>query len=111
NYWEDPTTGPALAALLRSAMTNAEAAVLLREFVVHELFARMATSLDTDGPNLRLELAAAQLVGVAVLRNILHVEPIASASIDERVPGVGPPLDGSRRPRPGAAQPAPAAAH
>jgi AcrR family transcriptional regulator len=100
NYWEDPTTGPALAALLRSAMTNAEAAALLREFVVHELFARMANTLDSDGRDLRVELAAAQLVGVAVLRNILGVEPIASAPIDDLVAWVGPRLDTYRNEHP-----------
>jgi AcrR family transcriptional regulator len=92
-YWEDPTTGPALAALLRSAMTNDEAAALLREFVAHELFSRVAARFGADKPELRIELAAAQLIGIALLRNILRVEPISSASVNDLVAWVGPALE------------------
>jgi AcrR family transcriptional regulator len=92
-YWEDPTTGAALAALLRSAMTHAESAALLREFVVHDLFARLAGLVGGRDADLRVELAAAQLVGVALLRYILRVEPIASAGTTELVAWLEPALD------------------
>jgi AcrR family transcriptional regulator len=97
SFWDDPTTGPALAALLRSAMTNAAAANLLREFVVHELLGRVAGLFEAEQPELRIELAAAQLVGVAMLRHILRVEPLCSASLDELVARVGPTLEAYRR--------------
>jgi len=96
-YWEDPTTGPALAALLRSAMTNVEAAALLREFVAHELFGRVAAQFAPDQTQLRVQLAAAQLVGIAVLRNLLQLEPISSAPIENLVAWVGPNLERYRR--------------
>src|SRR5438874_8196984 len=38
--WDDPTTRASLAGVLRSAMTHDASAALLREFVVHQLFAR-----------------------------------------------------------------------
>ena len=93
SYWEDPTTGPALAALVRSAMTNTQASALLREFIVHQMFSRVAGLFGAGGAELRLEAAAAQLVGVAVLRHILQVEPISSASLEELVALVGPALE------------------
>ena len=93
DYWEDPTTGAALAALMRSAMTHAESAALLREFVAHQLFARLTGLVDGPDATLRIELAAAQLVGVALLRYILRVEPIASASIEQLVTRLGSALD------------------
>jgi AcrR family transcriptional regulator len=92
-YWEDPTTGAALSALMRSAMTHAESAALLREFVAHELFARFAGFVHGLDANLRVELAAGHLVGVALLRYILRVEPIASAGIEELVTLLEPALD------------------
>jgi AcrR family transcriptional regulator len=92
-YWEDPTTGPAFSALLRSAMTHAESASLLRAFVSHELFSRIAGMLGGPDAGLRVELASGHLVGVAVLRYILRVEPIASVSVAELVTRLEPALD------------------
>jgi AcrR family transcriptional regulator len=92
-FWEDPTTGPALAALLRSATTHAESAALLREFVVREPFARLTGLIAGPDADLRVELAAGQLVGVALLRYILRIEPIASAGIDDLTARLEPALD------------------
>jgi hypothetical protein len=78
---------------MRSAMTHPESSALLREFVAHELFARLAGFVDGPDANLRVELAAAHLVGVALLRYILRVAPIASAGIEELVTWLGPALD------------------
>lgn len=99
SYWEGPTTGPALAAMLRSAMTHAESAALAREFVVQELFARMAGRIRGPGAGLRVELASAHLVGVALLRYILCVEPIASASVEDLVSWLEPALERYLQPR------------
>jgi AcrR family transcriptional regulator len=92
-YWEDPTSGPALTALLRSAMTHTESAALLREFVGHQLFSRMAGLVGGADAGLRVELASGHLVGVALLRYILRVEPIASVSVDELVARLQPALE------------------
>jgi AcrR family transcriptional regulator len=100
-YWESPTTGPALAALLRSAMSHAESAALLREFVGQQLFSRVAGALTGPDARLRVELASAHLVGVAVLRYILRLEPIASASVEELVACVEPALERYLNPGPG----------
>lgn len=93
SYCEDPSTGPALAALLRSAMSHAQSATLLREFVGRRLFAAIATQMSSPNASLRVELASAQLIGIAVLRYILRVEPIASATVDELVDWVEPVLE------------------
>ena len=74
-YWEDPQTRAPLLALLRSAMTHEPSATLLREFVVREMFAPIAGLVDGPHARLRLELAAAHLVGVAVLRYALPSSP------------------------------------
>ena len=91
-FWEDPRTRAPLLALLRSAMTHEPSATLLREFVVREMFAPIAGLVGGPDPRLRLELAAAHLVGVAVLRYALGVEPVASAGVDELVRQLTPSL-------------------
>ena len=91
--WDDPETSPRLLALLRSAMTNESFARLLREFVVTQLFRHLMEVVEGPDRELREELAAAHLLGIAILRLVLRVEPLASASIDQLVAQVGPTLD------------------
>jgi AcrR family transcriptional regulator len=98
SYWQDPSTAQVLAALMRSAMTHAEAATLLRDFVAHQLFARLADSISGADAGLRVDLAAGHLVGVALLRYILQVEPIASTNTDELVARMTPVLEGYLQP-------------
>jgi AcrR family transcriptional regulator len=97
-YWDDPVTGPALLALLRSATSHETSAGLLREFLGRRLFQHVTSLLDGPDVDLRIDLAAGQLVGVAVLRYGLRVEPIASRSIDELVEWLAPTLNGYLRP-------------
>jgi AcrR family transcriptional regulator len=91
-YWEDPRTRAPLLALLRSAMTHPAAATLLREFVVREMFEPLAGLVAARDARLSLELAAAHLLGVAVLRYALRVEPLASVPVDELVRELTPSL-------------------
>jgi AcrR family transcriptional regulator len=94
HFWEDPVTRAPLLAVLRSGMTHAASATLLREFVARDLFGHITGLLDGPQPELRVDLASAQLIGVAVLRYALQIEPLASASIDELVRWLGPTLNG-----------------
>lgn len=91
-FWEDAATRASLLAVLRSAMTHETSAALLREFVVRSLFVPVIGLAPGPEAALRVNLAAGQLVGVAILRYILQVEPVASASIDELVDWLGPVL-------------------
>ena len=89
--WESPAGSP-LLALIRSVVANESAATLMREFVSREILARVAEALELDQPQLRASLAASQLIGLAMLRYVIKVEPLASAS-PRRVAGwIGPTL-------------------
>jgi AcrR family transcriptional regulator len=88
--WNDPDTADAIAALTRSAFSHDEAASLLREFLGREIFGRLAPHLRGRNALLRAELAGAHLVGLAVSRYIVGVEPLASASDKVVVAAVGP---------------------
>jgi Tetracyclin repressor-like, C-terminal domain/Bacterial regulatory proteins, tetR family len=94
DFWEDPTIRPSLLALLRSAMSHETSAALLREFVTQELFTQVANMLSGPSTRLRVNLASAHLIGVAVMRYGLYVEPIASLSKADLVVWLTPALNG-----------------
>jgi hypothetical protein len=48
-------------------------------------------------PAMKTELVAAQLIGVAVLRYVVEVEPIASASVDDVVELAAPSIRATLR--------------
>jgi AcrR family transcriptional regulator len=89
--WDSPAGSP-LLALIRSAVGNEEGAALLREFVTREVLGRLARALELDQPQLRAALVAGQLVGLAMIRYVVKVEPLASASAAELVAWLGPTL-------------------
>lgn len=89
--WADPDFRTPMLGMLRSALTGEQGAAMLREFVGSALLARIA---EAAGPvdRLRLEAAAAQMVGVVLLRHVVRMEPLASATEDEIVAVVAPTL-------------------
>ena len=64
--------------LLRSVATNERAATMLREFISREVLGQVAAALKLPEPQLHAALAGSQLVGVALMRYVLKLEPVAS---------------------------------
>lgn len=91
--WEDETTRPQLLSVLRSAMTHEDAAALLRAFVGREVLGPVARRLAVADAEVRVPLAAAQLIGVAMLRYVVRVEPLASLPTEDLVTRLAPVLD------------------
>jgi AcrR family transcriptional regulator len=91
--WDSPR-GATAAALLRSAVTNEWSARMLREFIITQILRRAVKQLDLDAPEgpLRASLVASQLLGLAMARYILKVEPLASATADQLARAVGPTI-------------------
>lgn len=87
--WDSPAGSPILA-LIRSVVGSERAALELREFVNREVLARLAAAIELDRPQLRATLVAGQLIGLAMLRYVVKVEPLASASEDEIAAWLGP---------------------
>jgi len=78
----------AIIALVRSAVSNDKAAAMLREFLTAELLPRLTGRPDAQ---LRASLIIAHLIGIAVLRHVLRVEPLAKATPGEIV-GLAAPV-------------------
>jgi len=78
----DASRNPVIA-LVRSAVSNERAATMLREFLTAELLPVIARFTRLPDARLRSALVIAHLMGIAMLRHVLRVEPIAKATPDE----------------------------
>ncbi|MEV4755561.1 TetR family transcriptional regulator [Micromonospora sp. NPDC049559] len=89
--WDSPF-GTAGVALLRSAVSNEWTARLMREFLVTQILRRAMSQLELppDEAPLRTSLVASQLLGLAMARYVLRLEPLASAPAETVVATVGP---------------------
>jgi AcrR family transcriptional regulator len=90
--WDDPVVLPRLLAVLRSAVTDPEAGKLLGTLFTRQGPVQLLRALGADQPDLRAELVGTQLVGLAVARHVLRVEPLASADHETIVAAVGPTM-------------------
>jgi AcrR family transcriptional regulator len=90
--WDDPLVLPRLLGVLRSAVTDPEAAKLLGVLFTRQGPVQLLHAIDADQPDLRAELVGTQLVGLAVARHVLRVEPLASADHETIVAAVGPTM-------------------
>lgn len=88
--WENPATREPLLAIVRSAVNNETAARLFRGVVTRMLLPRVTGALGSEDRELRAELAVAQLVGTALLRYVIKVEPLASADLETIVARLAP---------------------
>jgi AcrR family transcriptional regulator len=90
--WEQPETRDGLAGIMRSAFSHEDAAALLRAFLGSEVFGRLAPSIGGEDAELRVALAGSHLVGIAVARYVVKVEPLASADPETVIAAVGPTI-------------------
>ena len=88
--WEPPEVRVRLLAMLRSAMTNDTAMTMMRDFLTREVFEPITEALGVSDARLRATLVGSQFVGLAMMRYMVCLEPLASASIDELVAAIGP---------------------
>ncbi|WHT23315.1 TetR family transcriptional regulator [Crossiella sp. CA-258035] len=79
-----------LVMLTRSAPTDPKSEALLREFIDREITDRLAALLGTPDAALRAGMVNVQILGLAVARYIVRIEPIASSSADELATMFGP---------------------
>ncbi len=89
--WEQEAARASLLGILRSAMGGEDqAAEAFRQFLTTSVLEQISPLIGGDNPRLRALLMASQLVGVAMTRYVMRLEPIASAPIEEIVELVAP---------------------
>jgi hypothetical protein len=89
---DSPEGSTRLRAILGAAVVSEAGARMVREFVSRELLGRVAAQLTVDRPELRATLSASHLLGILLVRIVIRVEPLASASQDDVVAFVAPTI-------------------
>jgi AcrR family transcriptional regulator len=81
-----------MQSLLRSALTDEHVLRMVREFMLETTLSPIVAELAPDRPRLRATLLASQVIGLAFVRHIAELEPLASADQDTVVAAVAPTL-------------------
>jgi len=86
--WATPEGRTPFVAMLRAAATNEQVALMMRQFIEHAVLAQVARALDV--PRIRVTGIAAQMMGVALLRYVIKLPPLADADDEEIVALLAP---------------------
>jgi hypothetical protein len=89
---ESPRTQRRALALVRGSVSNARAGRRFYALVNRVVLNPVARAMGVQTSAIRMELVGSQLIGLAMIRYVLKVEPLASLSVDELVPLMAPPL-------------------
>jgi AcrR family transcriptional regulator len=91
--WDSPA-GSTAAALIRSAVQHDWSARMLREFLVSQILRRAQRELDIDPAEAptRASLVATQMAGLAMIRYIVKIEPMASMPAEDVIRHIGPTI-------------------
>lgn len=99
--WRDPEHEPVLRAVMQIAGIEPTTREKLRQMVERSIMGAAAQALSEDERALRSGLIAAQLMGLAFMRFIWKIEPLASMPDDDIVTAIAPTvqryLDGDIR--------------
>ncbi len=91
--WEQPESRQALLGQLRVSFETGQPPPM-GEFVFDAIISRIGEFLDGPNAELRMELAASNLIGIAILRYVVALEPLASADVDSLVAEIAPRIRG-----------------
>jgi AcrR family transcriptional regulator len=89
-HWEEGGVFEPFLALWRSAAIQPQARKVLHDSLAGPIAKRVAAEFGVADAELRVELVASHLAGLAFARYQLKIEPIASTSIEDLVAWLGP---------------------
>ncbi|HEY2503011.1 MAG TPA: TetR family transcriptional regulator [Mycobacterium sp.] len=88
-HWEEGAVFEPFLTLWRSAAIHPQARKVLHDSLAGPIAKRVAAEFEVADAELRVELVASHLAGLAFARYQLRIEPIASAPIEDLVVWVG----------------------
>jgi AcrR family transcriptional regulator len=93
SVWDSPA-GSTAVALIRSAVQHEWSARMLREFMVTQILRRAVKALDIDPAeaSVRSSLVATQIMGLAMARYIIKIEPMVDMAPEAVVRLIGPTI-------------------
>jgi AcrR family transcriptional regulator len=93
DLWNSPASRDPMLAVMRSALSYGDAARLLSEFISSQVVRRLAVAIEISDPDLRGTLVGGHLLGLAIARYVVRVEPLASVPAEVVVAAVGPTVE------------------
>lgn len=81
-----------VVGILRAATSEPEAARLIRELLTSQLLAPVAEHIGAGDARYRAALCASQMVGLALARYVVQIDPLAERSVDDLVAALAPTL-------------------
>lgn len=90
--WETDEGRALMQSLLRSALTDDHVLRMLREFMLKTVLTPIAAELAPDRHELRAALLVSQVIGLAMVRYVVRVEPLASADHGTVIAAISPTL-------------------
>ncbi len=89
---ESPDGRRRLLGLVRAAASEPEAARLVRELITTEILGPLAAALPVEDAPYRASLVGSQVVGLAMARYVVAVEPLASQRPEVVAASIAPTL-------------------
>ena len=86
---ENPRSRSVVIGRIRSASSHPDAAALVRETVTRDI-GRLVAALTDDEPETRAVLVGSQIVGLALARYVVRVEPLASLPAADVIDYIAP---------------------
>ncbi len=90
--WDEPAHAERLVALMRTTLAGSQFADLAKGFLVGPVFGTLARRTGASDPAWAAAQVVSQMMGLAILRYLLRLEPLASASPDELVNHYAPTI-------------------
>jgi len=90
--WESADGQQRMKAVFRSVVSSDEVARLMREGITQLILQPVSRGLDVPDAQLRVSMVATQLIGVAMARYLVGLEPVASVDLATLIDRLGPVL-------------------
>lgn len=90
--WDSQSTRNPMLGMIRSAVSHEESANLLREFVTREIFGQISSVVPAERASTRAALIGSQLIGLAMMRYVVRIEPLSGMEPSEIARWIGPTL-------------------
>ncbi len=88
--WSDAEQGPRVIALMRAALEHPEVAEFVRQVIIEGVIEKVARRVGAANPVQAAATAASQVFGLAMIRHVAALEPLASEPVDSLVTRYGP---------------------
>ncbi|NIK56186.1 TetR family transcriptional regulator [Kribbella shirazensis] len=90
--WESDEGQQRMKAMLRSVVTSDEVARLMREGMTRMILEPVSQFLEPPDAKLRVGLIASHMIGVALTRYVVELEPVAAADLETLVDRISPAI-------------------